>query len=49
MAVIFGWGCDHSPVCSGLGEDLPVPGDATKAAEGQVLSLETNCELMLRV
>lgn len=46
MAVIFGSGIDRSPVCSGLGEDLLEPGDATKAAKGQVLSVETNCELI---
>lgn len=37
---------DYSPLCSGLGDDPVVPSDATKAAKGQVLSLETSCELI---
>lgn len=37
---------DYSPLCSGLGDDPLAPGDAMKVAKGQVLSLETSCELI---
>ena len=45
LGFFYSW-VDYSLLCSGLGDDPVVPSDATKAAKGQVLSLETSCELI---
>lgn len=48
-AVILLYCClwvDYGPLCFGVGDEPLVPSDAMKVAKGQVLSLETSCELI---